>query len=160
MNLESIILPVVTAQGVELYDMEYVKEGGERILRLYIDKGGGVDLNDCERVSRAVSDKLDEDDPISESYRLQVGSPGIERKLSKPEHFTKYLGEKIQVKLYAPHNPKGGGAESVTTGRKKFTGRLTAYENNAVTLIDIDNNVWIFSADEIANCRLLVFDQD
>jgi ribosome maturation factor RimP len=115
-TLESLIAPVVEANGVELYDMEFVKEGGNRILRLFIDKEGGVDLNDCERVSRAVSTVLDEHDPIESSYRLQVGSPGIERRIVKPEHFRRYVGHRVTIKLFAPHSPQEPDAsESVTT---------------------------------------------
>jgi len=156
-QLEPLITNVAKTCGVELYDLEYVKEGGDRILRLFIDKDGGVDLNDCERVSRAVSDVLDEHDPIPNAYRLQVGSPGIERRLSKPEHFVRYVGHKVAVKLYAPHSPKHEShAESVTTGRKKFTGILSKYENGTVNLTDADGQEWIFEKGEVSACKLVV----
>jgi len=156
-QLEALIAPVAEACGVELYDLEYVKEGGDRILRLFIDKEGGVDLNDCERVSRMVSDILDEHDPIPNAYRLQVGSPGIERRLSKPEHFIRFVGHKVAIRLFAPHSPKEDNrAESVTTGRKKFTGILKGYENGEVSLIDADEQEWIFEKDQISACKLVV----
>ena len=158
-KLVPLIAPVVEQMGVELYETEYVKEGGSRILRLFIDKEGGVDLNDCERVSRAVSDVLDEHDPIPDAYRLQVGSPGIERRLSKPEHFRRYIGHKVTIKLFAPHSPKNADeAESVTTGRKKFTGILTAYgeKDEKIVLTDEDGQEWHFEKKEVSACKLVV----
>ena len=157
-NLEKLLAPIAEENGVELYDMEYVKEGGSRILRLFIDKEGGVDLSDCERVSHAVSHTLDEHDPIPDAYRLQVGSPGIERRLSKPEHFTRYAGHKVQIKLFAPHSPENPShPESVTTGRKKFTGILTSYNENGISLQDEDNQMWTFSQKQVSACRLVVY---
>lgn len=149
-TLEPLLAPVVAACEVELYDMEFVKEGGSRILRLFIDKDGGVDLNDCERVSRAVSAALDEHDPIEQSYRLQVGSPGIDRRLVKPEHFRRFIGHKVLVKLFAPHS------DSIVTGRKKFTGILEAYdENGRITLTDEDSATWYFEKKQVSACRLV-----
>lgn len=139
--------------------MEFVKEGGSRILRLFIDKDGGVDLNDCERVSRAVSAVLDEHDPIPQAYRLQVGSPGIERRLSKPEHFQRYIGHKVLLKLFAPHSPDDANSpESVTTGRKKFTGILLNYEQKTgeITLADADGVEWTFDKKQVSACKLVV----
>ena len=156
-TLEPLITPVVEENGVELYDMEFVKEGGNRILRLFIDKEGSVDLNDCERVSRAVSAVLDEHDPIESAYRLQVGSPGIERRITKPEHFRRYVGHKVTIKLFAPHSPDDpDAAESVTTGRKKFTGILSAYDDKKITLTDEDGQVWNFDKKQVSACRLVV----
>ena len=157
-QLEAMLAPIVESCGAQLYDLEYVKEGGDRILRLYIDKDGGVDLNDCEKVSHAVSDELDEKDPISTAYRLQVGSPGVERKLAKPEHFARYVGEKISVRLFAPHAPDDKNhAESITTGRKKFTGILSGFSDNKVKLTDADAIEWIFDLSQISACKLVVF---
>jgi len=156
-KIESLLSPVVISLDVELYDLEYVKEGGERILRLFIDKEGGVDLNDCERVSHAVSDILDEHDPIPNAYRLQVGSPGIERKLSKPEHFKRYVGQKVTLKLFAPHIPKDeNGEESITTGRKKFTGILANYNDGEITLTDEDGLTWVFEKSQVSACKLVM----
>jgi len=158
-NLEPLITPIVEASGVELYDMEFVKEGGSRILRLFIDKEGGVDLNDCERVSRAISDFLDEHDPIPSAYRLQVGSPGIDRRLVKPAHFKRYVGQKVLVKLFSPHSPKNPDeTESVTTGRKKFTGILSGYDevSGNIVLTDEDKQIWNFEKKQVSACRLVV----
>jgi len=156
-NLESLITPIVEECEAELYDMEFVKEGGSHILRLFIDKEGGVDLSDCERVSRAVSDVLDEHDPIPTAYRLQVGSPGIERRLVKPEHFKRYIGHKVTLKLFAPHSPENANdPESVTTGRKKFTGILTAYETDKIQLKDEDGQAWNFNKKQVSACKLVV----
>jgi ribosome maturation factor RimP len=153
-TLEPLLTPVVEANDVELYDIEFVKEGGNRILRLFIDKEGGVDLNDCERVSRAVSVVLDEHDPIESAYRIQVSSPGIDRRIVKPEHFRRYVGHKVTIKLFAPHSPEEPhGSESVTTGRKKFTGTLTAYDEK-ITLTDEDAQVWNFDKKQVSSCRL------
>jgi ribosome maturation factor RimP len=156
--LEPLIAPVIKEQGVELYDMEFVKEGGSRILRLFIDKeDGGVDLGDCERVSRAVSDVLDEHDPIPSAYRLQVGSPGIERRLVKPEHFKRYIGHKVALKLYAPHSPENADeAESVTTGQKKFTGILTVYDDfGKICIKDENEQTWTFEKKQVSSCKLV-----
>ena len=101
-TVEPLLSPVISEQGCELYDIEYVKEGGDRILRLYIDKDGGVDLNDCERVSRASEAVLDDKDPIPAAYVLEVSSPGIERKLKKDSHYARYTGEKVLVRLFSP----------------------------------------------------------
>lgn len=153
-TLEPLLTPVVNECGAELYDIEFVKEGGNRILRLFIDKDGGVDLNDCERVSHAVSAVLDEHDPIESAYRLQVGSPGIERRLVKPEHFTRYIGRKVIIKLFAPHSPQNPDEnESVTTGRKKFTGVLIAYDGQ-ITLKDEEGLTWSFEKKQVSACRL------
>jgi len=151
-QLELLLTPAVNAQGCELYDIEYIKEGGDMLLRLYIDKENGVDLDDCERVSHAVEAVLDEHDPISATYRLQVSSPGIERKLSKPTHYHSHIGRKVMVKLYAPADP--------VSGRKKFTGTLTGFaENeNEISLSDEDKQIWTFGLKQVATCRLVVFD--
>jgi len=149
-NLEKLLTPVVESCETELYDMEYVKEGGNRILRLFIDKEGGVDLNDCERVSHAVSDVLDEHDPIPDAYRLQVGSPGIERRLVKPAHFQRYIGSKVHVRLFAPHT------DSIVTGRKKFTGILSGYEDGKIILTDEEKQQWTFEKKQVSACKLVV----
>jgi ribosome maturation factor RimP len=148
-TIEPLITPAVEAQGVALYDLEFVKEGGNRILRLYIDTDGGVSLDDCERVSRAVEAVLDVHDPIPQAYMLEVSSPGIERKLSRDAHFTRYMGHKVVIKLFAPY--------SADNNRKKFTGTLTSYENNQILLSDENNEQWLFEKNQVAMCRLIVF---
>ena len=145
-TVEPLIAPTITAQGVELYDLEYVKEGGNRILRLYIDKENGVDLNDCERVSRAAEAVLDAHDPIPDAYVLEVSSPGIERRLKKESHFAQYIGHKINVRLY-----------KAVGGQKSFTGVLTGYENNTITLTDESGEARSFEHNQVSLCRLSVF---
>ena len=152
--LDKLITPVVEEMGLELYDMEYVKEGGTRILRLFIDKQGGVNLNDCETVSRAVESVLDEHDPIPTSYRLQVGSPGVERKLTKPGHFSKHIGHRVLVKLFAPHKV------SETLSQKSFLGVLIGYDEENISLEDSDGRTFCFPTAQMSSCRLQVFDDE
>ena len=114
----ALALPAVEAAGCTLWDVEYVKEAGVWFLRLYIDKEGGVSIDDCEAVSRPVSDLLDEADPIQGSYTFEVSSAGADRALKKPEHFEKFRGEAVEVKLYRPRE-----------GRKEFVGRLQNYQD-------------------------------
>ena len=119
----ALAAPIVQEQGCTLGDVEYVKEAGTWILRVYIDKEGGVSINDCEAVSRPLSDKLDEVDPIEGSYTLEVASAGAERVLKKPEHFAAFLGSEVDVRLYRPID-----------GKKEFVGVLAGYENGNVLL--------------------------
>jgi len=146
-KITQLLTPIIEAQGVTLYDLAFIKEGGSKILRLYIDKPEGVDLNDCERVSRAAEAELDIHDPIPTAYDLEVSSPGIERKLTKPEHFTKYVGHKISLKLYGP-----------VDGRRKFTGILDSYENETLTLTEEDGQTYTFEMPQISASRLAVFE--
>ena len=95
-----LALPFVEKAGCSLWDVEYVKEAGCYFLRVYIDKEGGVSINDCEAVSRPLSDALDESDPIEDSYVLEVSSAGADRVLKKPEHFNQFLGDEVEVKFY------------------------------------------------------------
>lgn len=134
--------PVVEGFGLSIWDVEYVREGGEWYLRLYIDKEGPVDISDCEKVSRAMDPILDEADPIPDSYNFEVCSAGCERLLKRPGDFEKFLGEKILVKLYSPRN-----------GQKEFVGTLKAYENGAVTL-ETDQETMVLSQKETALVRL------
>ena len=107
--------PIVEEEGCSLWDVEYVREAGSRYLRIYIDKPGGVDIADCERISRRLDPILDEEDPIPESYVFEVGSAGIERELKRPGDFEAFLGSEVEVKLYQPVN-----------GQKAFIGRLVS----------------------------------
>ena len=115
--------PIVEEQGCTLWDVEYVKEAGSWYLRVFIDKEGGVSINDCEAVSRPLSDKLDEVDPIEGSYVLEVGSAGADRVLKKPEHFAAFIGSEVEVRLYRAQE-----------GKKEFVGVLEQYENGDVQL--------------------------
>lgn len=136
--------PLVQAQGCSLWDVEYVREGGEWFLRLYIDKDGGVDIDDCEAVSRAVDPVLDEKDPIPESYRFEVCSAGLERVLKRPSDFERFLGEPVLVKLYRPKD-----------GRKEFPGVLNGYKDGDVT-ISAGGQEITFEKAEVALVRLRV----
>lgn len=138
----ALALPIVEGAGCSLWDVEYVKEAGVWFLRLYIDKEGGVSIDDCEAVSRPVSDLLDEADPIEGSYTFEVSSAGADRALKKPEHFEKFRGEAVEVKLYRPRE-----------GRKEFVGRLQNYQDGAVTL-EINGDETVFTKQEIALVRL------
>ena len=122
-KVTQMALPVVEAHGCTLWDVEYVREGSEYFLRLYLDKEGGVDINDCEAISRAMDPILDEEDPIPESYHFEVCSAGLERPLKRPSDFERFMGEPIMVKLYRPRN-----------GLKEIPGILRGYENGCVTM--------------------------
>ena len=97
---EELLLPIVERHNVEIYDVEFVKEAGEWYLRAYIDKEGGVNILDCEAVSRELSDALDAEDYIDESYILEVSSPGLGRTLKKDKHLEKSIGEEVEIKTY------------------------------------------------------------
>ena len=115
--------PAVAEQGCTLWDVEYVREAGQWYLRLYLDKDGGVDILDCEAVSRKVSDLLDQADPIEGSYTFEVSSAGLDRPLRRPEHFAQCMGQQVDVRLYRP-----------VDGRKEYTGVLSGYEDGDVTV--------------------------
>ena len=136
--------PLVEANGCTLWDVEYVREGGEWLLRLYIDKDGGVDINDCEAVSRAVDPVLDEKDPIPESYRFEVCSAGLERVLKRPSDFAQFMGAPVLVRLYRPRD-----------GRKEFAGTLSGYDDGRVT-VTVNGTPIIFEKSEVALVRLRV----
>jgi len=121
--VRELALPVVEENGCKLWDVEYVREAGQWYLRLYLDKDGGVDILDCENVSRRVSDLLDEADPIESSYVFEVGSAGLERQLKRPGDFQQFMGSPVLVKTYQPKD-----------GRKEFAGKLAGYDNGAVLL--------------------------
>ena len=99
---EELLEPIAAAAGVAVYDVEYVKEGREWYLRAYIDKEGGVTIGDCETVSRALSDRLDDEDFIEDAYILEVSSPGLGRTLKKDKHLQMSLGESVELKTYQP----------------------------------------------------------
>ena len=118
--------PVAEENGCELWDVEYVREAGQWYLRLYLDKEGGVNILDCEAVSRKVSDLLDEADPIESSYMFEVSSAGAERALKRPGDFEKFMGSEVEVKLYQPYE-----------GKKSLVGKLEAYENGDITISSV-----------------------
>lgn len=136
--------PVVEQFGCELWDVEYVREGSEYFLRLYLDKEGGVDINDCEAVSRAMDPILDEKDPIPGSYHFEVCSAGLERVLKRPSDFERFLGSAITVKLYRPRN-----------GMKEIPCVLRGYEDGRIT-VEAGKETITFEKSEVAQVRLRV----
>ena len=136
--------PAIAEAGCTLWDVEYVKEGGSWYLRVLLDKEGGVDILDCEAVSRKLSDLLDEADPIEGSYTLEVGSAGAERALKRPRDFAQFMGSPVLVKLYKARD-----------GRKEFAGVLAGYENGDVTITAGERTV-TFPKAEVALCRLRI----
>lgn len=134
--------PVVESFGCELWDVEYVREGSDYFLRLYIDKEGGISIEDCEAVSRPMSDLLDEADPIEGSYVFEVSSAGADRVLKTPEHFEQFMNTEVEVKLYRPRE-----------GRKEFVGLLQSYADGGV-VIDMNGQSAEFTKQEIALVRL------
>ncbi len=141
----AILEPILEEKALELADLEFVKEGPNWYLRVYIDKDGGVTIEDCENVSRILEKKLDETDPIEQAYILEVSSPGIDRPLKKPEHFEKYIGEIIDIKLYKP-----------LEGKKEYQGELKQFDNGVITIIEEDGTEKQFVQKETASVRLAV----
>ena len=142
--VKTLAEPVVQANGCELWDVEYVREGSEYFLRLYLDKDGGVDINDCEAVSRAMDPILDEADPISTSYHFEVCSAGLERALKRPGDFARFMGSPVTVKLYKPRN-----------GLKEIPAVLRGYEDGKVT-VEAGKETITFDKSEVALVRLRV----
>ena len=136
--------PVVEEEGCSLWDVEYLREAGTWYLRIYIDKEGGVSIDDCERISRRLDPILDEADPIPESYVFEVGSAGADRELKRPSDFEQFMGSEIEVKLYKPLN-----------GSKSFVGKLIGYEEGTVVL-DWRGQELRFAPAQIAQVRLYV----
>lgn len=136
--------PVVEAEGCELWDVEYVKEAGAWYLRVYIDKAGGVSIDDCEAVSRALDPVLDEADPIPTSYIFEVSSAGVERELKRPGDFEKFMGSQVEVRHYQP-----------VEGAKSHIGTLCGYADGAVT-IEMNGQEKTYQKAQVAQVRLSV----
>ena len=141
---EALLSPIVESNGFELVDVEYVKEAGNWYLRGYIDKPGGITVNDCETVSRAFSDRLDEDDFIEDSYIMEISSPGLDRPLKKEKDFARSIGKLVEIRTYRPIEKQ-----------KEFCGELAAYDNNSVT-IDEEGTPRTFDKKDIALVRLAI----
>lgn len=140
---EELLEPIVVEAGFELVDVEYVKEAGTWYLRAYIDKPGGITVDDCEVISRKFSDILDEKDYIEDSYIFEVSSPGLGRPLKKEKDFQRSLGEDVEIRTYRPID-----------GQKEFEGVLKAFDKNTVTIAYEDDAQQIFNRSEIALIRL------
>ena len=139
---EQFLLPLLAEHQFELVDVEYVKEAGNWYLRSHIDKPGGITVDDCEVISRLLSDWLDKEDFIEDSYIMEVSSPGLGRPLKKDKDFERSLGEEVELRLYKPRNRQ-----------KEFTGILKAYDKDTVTL-EMDGAEEVFERGEIALIRL------
>ena len=134
--------PVVEEAGCTLWDVEYVREAGSWYLRVFIDKEGGVSINDCEAISRRLDPILDEEDPIPDSYVFEVGSAGAERELKRPGDFQQFMGSQVEVRLYQPLD-----------GRKVFVGTLAGYDNGDVT-VTVGKNDMRFLKAQVALVKL------
>lgn len=142
---EQLLAPITERFGVEIYDIEYVKEGSDWYLRAYIDKPEGVNIDDCENVSRALSDELDKEDFIEDAYILEVSSPGLGRTLKKDKHLAKSIGEEVEIKTYKPIDKQ-----------KEFRGILKAFDAETITLAT-EKDEQVFARNEIALIRLAFY---
>lgn len=140
---EALLLPLMEEFGFELVDVEYVKEGGSWYLRAYIDKEGGITVNDCEAVARRMNDLLDEEDFVEESYIFEVSSPGLGRPLKKEKDYIRSIGKDVEIRTYRAINRS-----------KEFTGALKAYTDDTVTIETGDGEEMTFQKKEIALIRL------
>lgn len=140
---EEILQPIVDANGFELVDVEYVKEGGTWYLRAYIDKPGGITVDDCELVSRAANDILDEKDFVEDSYVFEVSSPGLGRPLKKEKDFARSIGEEVEIRTFRPINRQ-----------KEFIGILEAYDKETVTIELEEEEKMKINRSDIALIRL------
>ena len=139
---EELVTPLIEQNNFELVDIEYVKEGSNWYLRVYIDKPGGINVDDCELISRALSDKLDEEDFIDDAYILEVSLPGLGRPLKKDKDFERSLGEDVEIKLYR-----------MKDGTKDYRGFLKSYNKEEIVIEDNDEEI-TFKRSEIALVRL------
>lgn len=143
---EELVQPLVAGKQFELVDVEYVKEGGSYYLRIYIDKEGGITVNDCEDISRPFSDILDQEDYIEGSYILEVSSPGLGRPLKKEKDFKRSLGEEVEIRLFRQ-----------VEQQKEWIGLLRAYDQQTVTIETEDGREMTFERSNLALIRLAFF---
>ena len=142
-RVEKILLPITEEYDLEIYDVEYVKEGSDWYLRAYIDKEGGVTIEDCEKVSRAVSEVMDKEDFIPDAYILEVSSPGLGRALKKDKHLAKSIGAEVEIKTYKPIEKQ-----------KEFSGILKEYDEESITIGQEEGTNMKFARSDIALIRL------
>lgn len=143
---EALIQPLIDENNFELVDVEWVKEGANWYLRVYIDKEGGIGVNDCVLISRAFEEILDSEDYISENYIFEVSSPGLDRPLKKEKDFARSIGKDVEIKLYKPLEKK-----------KEYSGILTAYDENTITIEQEDESTVVFNRSDVALIRLAFF---
>lgn len=141
-NVQEIIAAELEKMDIELVDIEYTKEGGSWFLRIFIDKPGGIGLEDCQQVSESIDPLLDDRDPIPHSYTLEVSSPGLDRPLRKLADFERFTGEKINLTTYVP-----------VENRRRFKGTLVEASNHSVTM-EVDGNSVIIPMEQVASARL------
>jgi len=142
-KVEQLLLPITDSRGYELVDVEYVKEGGTWYLRSYIDKKGGITIKDCEKVSRLLSKKLDEQDFIDEAYIMEVSSPGLGRVLKKEKDYIRSMGKELELRTYRAFDKQ-----------KEFYGTLAAYDDDSVTIECEDGENKTFQKSDLALIRL------
>lgn len=143
-KVSALARPVVEEEGCKLWDVEYVREAGSWYLRIFIDKEGGVGIDDCERISRRLDPMLDEADPIPDSYVFEVGSAGAERELKRPSDFEQFMGSEVELKTYKP-----------VDGKKAFVGKLSAYNDGDVE-ITVGDKTMSFAKADVAMVKLHV----
>lgn len=143
-TVAALAAPLAEELGLELWDVEYVREAGQWFLRVYLDKEGGVSINDCEALSRALDPILDEADPIPDSYVFEVSSAGAERELKRPGDFARFMGSTVEVRLYKPFE-----------GSKSYVGTLTGYEDGAVRLT-VGAREYVFEKAQVGMVRLRI----
>jgi len=142
--VEQLARPYLEAGGFELVDIEYVKEGGNWFLRVFVDKEGGIDIDECGKISEYLSEKLDETDPIPNAYFLEVSSPGAERPLKKPEDFRRAIGKHVFVSTYEP-----------VGGMKEFEGKLRSYSEEQLA-VQVGNHTYEIPRNKVAMARLAI----
>lgn len=140
---EELLMPILEEHAFELVDIEFVKEGSSKYLRAYIDKPGGITIDDCEVVSRALSDALDEKDFIEEAYILEISSPGLGRPLKKERDFVRSVGQEVEIRCYRP-----------VGGEKEFCGILTAWDSETITIEEDEDTERVLERANIALIRL------
>jgi len=143
--VEALAKPIIENLGLELVDVEYIREGTNWYLRVYIDKDGGVNLDDCEAVNKPLSEKLDEVDPIPQSYIFEVSSPGIERPFKRPADYIKAIGQKVHIKFYKP-----------VDGNKTIEGILEAYNEGTVSILTEKEGIKIYSLEDISKINRMI----
>ncbi|NMM51204.1 ribosome maturation factor RimP [Paenibacillus aquistagni] len=142
--VEEMVMPYLEEQQFELVDVEYVKEGSSWFLRVFVDKDGGIDIEDCGRVSEYLSQKLDENDPIPDAYFLEVSSPGAERPLKKEKDFVKAIGKHVYITTYEP-----------VDGSKEFEGTLEAFDGETITVM-VNKKAHVLPYSKVASARLAI----
>lgn len=143
-TVAALAAPLAEDLGLELWDVEYVREAGQWFLRVYLDKEGGVSINDCEALSRALDPILDEADPIPDSYVFEVSSAGAERELKRPGDFARFMGSTVEVRLYKPFE-----------GSRSYVGTLAGYEDGAVRLT-VGAREYVFEKAQVGMVRLRI----